>query len=131
MTFLSWLHQFFAPDNGSADTPENNTPAGKEPHILTVNKELSQYLDNYVVADKECPEFAVGIYGDWGIGKTFFIQEWLEYHSISHCYLSLFGISSTDDIEKAIFKTEHPVLSSPALQATLEVASVLTQNNVG
>lgn len=129
MTFLSWLHQFFAPDNGSADTPENNTPAGKEPHILTVNKELSQYLDNYVVADKECPEFAVGIYGDWGIGKTFFIQEWLEYHSISHCYLSLFGISSTDDIEKAIFKTEHPVLSSPALQATLEVASVLTQNN--
>lgn len=129
MTFRSWLHRFFAPDSDFTDTPENNLSAGKKPHILTVNKKLSEYLDNYVATNNECPEFAVGIYGDWGIGKTFFIQEWLEYHNINHCYLSLFGISSTDDIEKAIFKTEHPILSSPALQATLEVASVLTQNN--
>ena len=123
------LNKFFTSDNNLASPTGEALPPDNKPHILIANKELSQYLVNYAAADKECPEFAVGIYGDWGIGKTFFIQEWLEYHSISHCYLSLFGISSTDDIEKAIFKTEHPILSSPALQATLEVASVLSQNN--
>ena len=114
------LNKFFKSNNSIVSPIRKALPPDNKPHILISNKELSQYLVNYAAADKECPEFAVGIYGDWGIGKTFFIQEWLEYHSINHCYLSLFGISSTDDIEKAIFKTEH--LLEDAISVYISVA---------
>lgn len=113
--------------SGAAKQPSSST---QKPHVFSANQELFQYLEDYAIADKECPEFAVGIYGDWGIGKTFFIQEWLKYRHLSHCYLSLFGISSIDSIEEAIFKTEHPVLSSPAMKASLEVASVFSKNQI-
>lgn len=107
--------------------PSSSTP---KPHVFSANQELFQYLENYAIADKECPEFAVGIYGDWGIGKTFFIQEWLKHRSIKHCYLSLFGISSIDSIEEAIFKTEHPILSSPAMKVSLEATSIFSKNQI-
>ena len=111
----------------AAKQPSSSIP---KPHVFSANQELFQYLEDYTVADDECPEFAVGIYGDWGIGKTFFIQKWLKYRHLSHCYLSLFGISSLDEIEEAIFKTEHPILSSPAMKASLEVASVFSKNQI-
>lgn len=111
----------------AAKQPSSSTP---KPHVFSANQELFQYLEDYAIADKECPEFAVGIYGDWGIGKTFFIQEWLKHRSIKHCYLSLFGISSIDSIEEAIFKTEHPILSSPAMKVSLEAASIFSKNQI-
>lgn len=111
----------------AAKQPSSSMP---RPHVFSANQELFQYLEDYTAADKECPEFAVGIYGDWGIGKTFFIREWLRHRPISHCYLSLFGISSIDSIEEAIFKTEHPILSSPAMKTSLEVVSVFSKNQI-
>lgn len=100
-----------------------------EPHVLSANTELCQYLDEYATADNECPEFAVGIYGNWGMGKSFFIREWLKHRHISHCYLSLFGISTTDAIEQAIFKNEHPFLSSPKLKMSMDILSIFSKNS--
>lgn len=111
----------------AAKQPSSSTP---QPHVFSANQELFQYLENYTAADNECPEFAVGIFGDWGIGKTFFIREWLKYRHLNHCYLSLFGISSIDSIEEAIFKTEHPILSSPAMKVSLEAVSVFSKNQI-
>lgn len=126
----SSLIEFSPYDDRISDVAKQPSSSAPQPHVFSVNQELFQYLENYTTADNECPEFAVGIYGDWGIGKTFFIREWLKYHHLSHCYLSLFGISSIDSIEEAIFKTEHPILSSPAVKASLEVASVFSKNQI-
>lgn len=117
-------------DDLVSDATKQPSSSKPQPHVFSANQELFQYLEDYTAADNECPEFAVGIYGDWGIGKTFFIREWLKYRHLSHCYLSLFGISSIDSIEEDIFKTEHPVLSSPAIKASLEVASVFSKNQI-
>ena len=111
----------------AAKQPSSSTP---QPHVFSTNQELFQYLEDYTAVDNECPEFAVGIFGDWGIGKTFFIREWLKYRHLNHCYLSLFGISSIDSIEEAIFKAEHPILSSPAMKVSLEAVSVFSKNQI-
>jgi hypothetical protein len=61
------------------------------------------------------PEYAVLIKGLWGTGKTWFIQDCLKKLQIEgqeHLYISLYGVTSVDDIESEFFRLLHPWLSS-------------------
>lgn len=78
------------------------------------NKHIKEYLD-YYLSSKFNPEFAVLLKGEWGCGKTWFIKNFLtEYFKSqkSHLYITLYGVSTINEIEDQIFQQLHPFLSS-------------------
>ena len=113
-------------DKKRQDSPRDNQESG--------NEQLIANLETYLSAKRERPEFALGIYGDWGIGKTFFIQDYLRRRGTEFCYISLFGVSSISEIESKIFEYENPLLSSPfahvGIGALLNLAKLNGDENV-
>ncbi|AJA44492.1 KAP-like P-loop domain-containing protein [Frischella perrara] len=70
--------------------------------IKLSNQEVIKNL-NYYLSLSESPDYAVLINGPWGSGKTFFIKKFLK--DIDNCiYISLYGISSIDEINTRICK---------------------------
>jgi hypothetical protein len=61
----------------------------------------------------EKPGFAVLIKGDWGSGKTWFIEDFIGRKNVEDfIYISLYGLSDTKEIDDLIFEKLHPVLGS-------------------
>lgn len=76
------------------------------------NTYISDYLKKYCHFSEE-PFFAVLIKGEWGSGKTFFIQNFIkENKNIKFVYVSLFGLKNISEINEKLFEAFHPVLSS-------------------
>ena len=74
----------------------------KTDSIELSNQVVIKYL-NYFLSLRESPDYAVLINGPWGSGKTFFIKKFLK--DINGCiYISLYGISSIDEINTRICK---------------------------
>jgi hypothetical protein len=97
------------------NTPESNA---------TALAYLSEYCDLSRVRD-----FAVLLDGPWGAGKTYFIKEFLRQHP-RHLYVSLYGISSAQQIDDELFRQLHPVLSSGTMQLLGRVAKGLLKGTV-
>jgi hypothetical protein len=66
---------------------------------MTANPHLIPQLDAYLAQSE--PGFAIMIDAPWGAGKTHAIKAWL--NGKPHCYVSLFGVASIQDIEEALF----------------------------
>jgi hypothetical protein len=66
---------------------------------MTANPHLIPQLDAYLAQSE--PGFAILIDAPWGAGKTHAIKAWL--NGKPHCYVSLFGVASIQDIEEALF----------------------------
>lgn len=69
-----------------------------------MNKHINSYIKHYINL-KISPEYALLISGKWGIGKTFFINNYLKKEShkeIKFIQISLFGIKSVNEIHKQI-----------------------------
>lgn len=65
------------------------------------------------------PEYAVLIKGPWGSGKSRFIINFLnelEGKGQKSLYVSLYGVSSIQDIENQFFSQLHPVLASKGVK---------------
>lgn len=80
------------------------------PENLLISKFLSYYCQL-----KSQPEYAVLIKGVWGIGKTKFVHDILEElkeKGQEHLYVSLYGVTSIDEIESDFFRQLHPWLAS-------------------
>lgn len=78
------------------------------------NKEIKNYLQYYLKM-KNSPQYAIMLKGLWGSGKTWFIKKFineLKSEEIKILYISLYGITETQQIEDAFFRQLHPVLSS-------------------
>ena len=75
------------------------------------NQHVTEYLDYYCSMDS-APEFAVLLTGEWGSGKTWFINKHFKENSIKPIYVSLYGITSFTEIEDEFFRQLHPKLSS-------------------
>lgn len=85
--------------------------------MIKQNRHIEEYLNAYRKMDDV--DFAVMITGSWGCGKTHFITDYLKRKCTTegekkYIYISLNGISSTADIDMAIFQAAHPVLGSKA-----------------
>lgn len=83
-------------------------------YISEPNKHIEDYFDYYFDGKKNF-EYAVLLNGAWGSGKTWFVKKYLnkkESQGKKICYISLNGLSKTSDIDEAIFKSIHPILSS-------------------
>lgn len=82
---------------------------------MNQNQHIEEYLKQY--REMKDADFAVMITGAWGSGKTHFIKNYLEQECTQegekeYIYVSLNGISSTADIDMALFQVAHPVLGS-------------------
>jgi hypothetical protein len=81
------------------------------------NDHIRKYL-NYYIALQGNVSFAVLLSGEWGCGKTWFIEQFVsEYKKNSpegsrFLYISLYGLTSTREIDEQVFRQLHPVLSS-------------------
>jgi len=78
------------------------------------NTHVIEYLKWYIFLAKP-PGFAVLIKGAWGSGKSFLVRQFLKSQEpigIKHLYVSLYGLSTTAQIDDRIFEQLHPVLAS-------------------
>jgi hypothetical protein len=78
------------------------------------NEEIQKYL-LYYASLKHPPLFAILLKGPWGAGKTWFIKrviDELEADKKKVLYISLYGITSTQQIQEEFFRQLHPVLGS-------------------
>jgi hypothetical protein len=85
--------------------------------MTTINGHIEDYLDYYCDL-KYPPKYAVLLKGPWGAGKTWFVKKYserLKEKSQKYLYVSLYGLSTFDEIEDAFFHQLHPLLSSKGM----------------
>lgn len=70
-----------------------------------MNNHLENYLNYYKALDN--PGYAVLITGGWGSGKTYQIKKYFEREG-DFCYVSLFGITSIQEIYSSVFVKMFP-----------------------
>ncbi|CBN58931.1 MULTISPECIES: P-loop NTPase fold protein [Kamptonema] len=84
-------------------------------HISKVNKHIEEYLDDAYCNLAYSPQFAVLLKGQWGCGKSWFINQYIQKFkegSKTPLYVSLYGVNSFSQIEDILFEQIHPILSS-------------------
>ena len=70
------------------------------------NIHIKQYLDYYLDL-LHSPKFAVMLNGPWGVGKTYFLKDYLSNRypeKKEYVYISLFGLQSAEQIDEALFQ---------------------------
>jgi len=85
-----------------------------------VNSDVEEYLDYYCQLS-HAPGFAILLKGQWGAGKTWFINRYsekLKKRSQQCLYISLYGMSTLSEIDDKFFELLHPILSSKGMAIT-------------
>jgi hypothetical protein len=93
---------------------------------MAVNENISQFLFNYV--NNPDPRYAVLLKGEWGVGKSFFIHNWIKKYSdkeyvLAPIYVSLYGLAKTSEITNSIDRVIHPFLYSKPAQFAKKLLS--------
>lgn len=81
---------------------------------MSQNEEIKKYL-HYYASLRNSPLFAILLKGPWGAGKTWFIKRVIEEFEADKkkvLYISLYGVTSTQQIQEEFFRQLHPVLGS-------------------
>lgn len=81
-----------------------------------LNDHIRKFL-SYYCSLRNSPEYAVLIKGKWGSGKTWFIQDCLKVmqkNEQHYLYVSLYGMTSFEDIDNEFFRQLNPLLASKA-----------------
>ncbi|WP_210448432.1 P-loop NTPase fold protein [Pantoea ananatis] len=97
-----------------------------------MNEGLISYLEYYLGLEYS-PQFAVMIDGKWGSGKTWFIRnlkDKLNMDEITSFSVSLYGKSSTSQIDDDLYKCMHPVLSSKGMILAGAVGRALLKSTI-
>ncbi len=81
--------------------------------MTSKNQHITEYLKYYLDKD-HYSNFAVMLTGEWGVGKTYYIKEFIgKLEPDKKCiYVSLNGISNKSEIDHELFRNLHPILSS-------------------
>lgn len=85
-----------------------------------MNKNIENLLNEYMINPD--PQYAVFLKGNWGCGKTFFVNNWLnsykkkipEEQILKPVMVSLYGLSEIKQITAAINKALYPILCGRA-----------------
>lgn len=91
------------------------------------NLHIEEFLKYYYSFEQE-PGYAVLLKGKWGTGKTWFINQTLNSlarQDGKYLYVSLYGVTSFEEIEDEFFKQLHPLLSSKSMALTGKIAKGL------
>lgn len=96
-----------------------------------MNKGIKTYLEEYV--KRPDPQFAVLIKGEWGCGKTHFINEWIKECEqkksdkvLKPIYISLYGLKNTKQITVAINRVLYPILYGKGAKVGKSIGKVLS-----
>ncbi len=100
---------------------------------MTNNDDALSFLD-YYLSDEHESDSAVMLEGPWGIGKTYFVKEYLKSRQASiqttdkpgkrrYLYASLYGVRTTAEITAQFFSQAHPKLNSKAARLLGSLAS--------
>lgn len=83
-----------------------------------MNKYILEFCENYFLSQVN-PEYAVLLKGPWGCGKTYFINQFEQYMTEKGhieekdiLNISIFGVTTIDELEDRIFEVLHPIRSS-------------------
>ncbi len=88
--------------------------------MTKINDHIKQYLDYYISLTNS-PKYAVMLNGEWGSGKTWFINNYINNCSNSSkifLKVSLYGIGTLNDIDDQIVQQLHPILNSKPMLIT-------------
>jgi len=80
------------------------------------NRHVIEYL-TYYASLPHSPNYAVMLSGPWGVGKTHLVKKFLEgLNKVGKkpVYVSLYGLSTIDEIDQALFQAIYPVLGHKA-----------------
>lgn len=88
-----------------------------------MNEHAKFYCKEFIQSSSN-PQFALFVNGEWGVGKTYFIRTLIDGYERNGsgikpddiAYVSLFGVSSLDEIDVKMFEALHPILSSKGMQ---------------
>lgn len=97
-----------------------------------INKHVKEYIEYYCRLNTS-PEYALLLKGSWGCGKTYLVEETiekLEREDYKFLLVSLYGISSIDDIETKFFQILNPVLSSKPMVLARKLAKGLLKGTL-
>lgn len=94
-----------------------------------MNKLISKYLSDYM--HNPDPQYAVMLKGEWGCGKSFFVNKWIkEYkpagkkNSLKPIYVSLYGLKDTSQITESIDRVLHHLLYSKGAKLTKRLLKI-------
>ncbi|WP_316228649.1 P-loop NTPase fold protein [Bradyrhizobium sp. SZCCHNR1045] len=89
------------------------------------NKHIWDYLAFYLGLG-HAPGFAVLVSGPWGIGKTYLLKAFLKRQfgdeTAKYVYVSLYGLSTIEEIDDALFQSAFPALTGTAAKVAGRVA---------
>ena len=97
------------------------------------NEDILNCLNDYLKVSK--PGYAVLLKGSWGCGKTYFVKNWIEtlkaekndneqFFTLGPIYVSLYGMTSTGQIEEELKRAVTPILHSKAMKMVGKVFKV-------
>ena len=90
----------------------------------TKNPHVWEYL-TYYLSLPHSPHYAVLISGPWGIGKTYLVKKILREKADltkKHVYVSLYGLSTVEEIDDALFQAAFPLLGGKIAKITGRLA---------
>ncbi|MBX3566304.1 MAG: hypothetical protein KF730_17225 [Sphingomonas sp.] len=79
------------------------------------NANVLDYLRYYTDPAREL-DYAVLVAGPWGSGKTYLLKNFLKSISIKPIYVSLYGMTSTAQIDEEFYRQLHPFLASKGMK---------------
>lgn len=82
-----------------------------------MNENIINYIKNNYINSRMEPQFSVLVKGDWGCGKTFLVKKILreaygEKYEDKIIWLSVYGLSSIQQLRQKLFEKIHPILTS-------------------
>ena len=88
------------------------------------NEFIKNFLIEYI--NNPDPQYAIMLKGNWGSGKTFFINEWIKKYKegldkeiiLEPIYVSLYGLKDTAQITTEIDRKLNPILYSKGVEIT-------------
>jgi DNA polymerase III delta prime subunit len=117
--FYAKLSKIFVMLMPRVSLPHHVFPKGE---MFMTNDHIVQYCSNYICSDSN-PQFALLIKGKWGCGKTYLVKHLIDELTSEKrieereiVSVSLYGVSSIEDLNERMFQALHPVLSSPYVQ---------------
>ena len=94
------------------------------------NSHVREYL-SYYVSLPHPPNYAVMVKGPWGIGKTYLITQFLQQDVTQkerHVYVSLYGMTTTDDLDAAVLQAISPAPAAGAAKAGVRIGKALLKS---
>lgn len=94
-----------------------------------MNELISKYLSDYM--HNPDPQYAVMLKGEWGCGKSFFVNKWIKEYTpageeecLEPIYVSLYGLKDTSQITESIDRVLHPLLYSKGAKLTKRLLKI-------